>query len=76
MSTLMVNKNRCRLEIIYALQKNFYKVADNMETVLKQIMEQMDCSLEDAKTILNTTLETSNLVQNAIRLSVKKEYDL
>ena len=47
-----------------------------METVLKQIMEQMDCSLEDAKTILNTTLETSNLVQNAIRLSVKKEYDL
>ena len=47
-----------------------------METVLKQIMEQMDCTLEDAKTILNTTLETSNLVQNAIRLSVKKEYDL
>ena len=72
----MVNKNRRRLEIIYALQKNFYKVADNMEKVLKQIMEQMDCTLEDAKTILNTTLETSNLVQNAIRLSVKKEYDL
>lgn len=47
-----------------------------METVLKQIMEQMDCTLEDARVILNTTLETSNLVQNAIRLSVKKEYDL
>ena len=47
-----------------------------METVLKQIMEQMDCTLEDAKIILNTTLETSNLVQNAIRLSVKKEYNL
>ena len=47
-----------------------------METVLKQIMEQMDCTLEDAKTILNTTLETSNLVQNAIKLNIKKEYDL
>ena len=47
-----------------------------MEKILKQIMDQMDCTLEDAKVILNTTLETSNLVQNAIRLSVKKEYDL
>ena len=47
-----------------------------MDKVLKQIMEQMDCTLEDAKIILNTTLSNSKLVQNAIRLSIKNEYEL
>ena len=47
-----------------------------MEKVLKQIMLQMDCTLEDAKVILNTTLETSNLVQRSIKVALKNEYDL
>lgn len=47
-----------------------------MDKMLKQIMEQMECSLEDAKVILNNTLENSKLVQRSITNAIKNEYEL
>lgn len=52
-----------------------------METILKEIIQLMesnglDCTLENAKQILNTTFETSNIVNKAILNSVKNQYDL
>ena len=47
-----------------------------MEKVLNSIMEQMECSLEDAKIILENTLNNSKLVQRAITNAIKNEYEL
>lgn len=45
-----------------------------MDKVLKQIMEQMDCTEKEAKIILDNILDTNNLVQRAIKISLKNEY--
>ena len=36
----------------------------------------MDCTLEDAKTILENTLSNSNLVQRSLKIALKNEYEL
>ena len=47
-----------------------------MDNILKAIMEQMGCNIEDAKVILDNTLNNSNLVQRAIKSAIKNEYEL
>ena len=47
-----------------------------METILKSIMLQMNCTEADAKVILNNVLNNSNLVKKAITNAVKKEFEL
>jgi len=47
-----------------------------MNKILKQIMEQMNCTLEDAKVILENILSNSNLVQKSITNAIKNEYEL
>jgi hypothetical protein len=46
-----------------------------MDKMLIAIMEQMDCTESDAKTILNTVLN-KNTFQRLVLNTVKKEYDL
>lgn len=47
-----------------------------MDKMLNSIMEQMNCTLEDAKVILDNVLNNSNIIKTAITNAVKKEYDL
>lgn len=52
-----------------------------MENMLKEIQKLMesnglDCTLENAKEILNTTLCVSNVVKKSVLNSVKNQYDL
>lgn len=52
-----------------------------MDKILKEIQKLMesnglDCTLENAQQILNTTFETSNIVNKAVLNSVKNQYDL
>lgn len=46
-----------------------------MNETLKMIMELMECTEQDAKTILNNMLN-KNIVKNAIKIAIKKDFEL
>lgn len=46
-----------------------------MDKMLKAIMNQMDCNIEDARVILDNVLN-KNTFQRLVLNTVKKEYDL
>ena len=54
------------------------KIMENILKEIQQIMESngLDCTLENAQQILNTTFETSNIVKKAVLNSIKTQYDL
>lgn len=47
-----------------------------MNKLIKEIMELLQCTETQASTIINTTIQTSNLVHRSIQAVIKKEYDI
>ena len=44
-----------------------------MDKTLKMIMDKMECTEQEAKIILENVID-KNIVQNALRLAINKEY--
>ena len=47
-----------------------------MEKLINEVMNQFDCSKDDAIEIINNAITKSNVAQLAIKNAIKKEYDL